>query len=159
MSNIEKKLYQYPGGLKLRKDGVWIQGGTPVTHRRIISYLNRHLEWFEPAESWGIPSDDWFIPVEIEDAPYLVEAIEFDRPDPQVVLSDESSRPFLAEDLRFGAGDVPYVSVEDKTARNGRADARFSRAAMQALIPLIDEAEGGYILRLPGGRVVKLGRS
>ena len=144
MGNLEYRIYQFPGGLKLARDGRWIQGGSPVTHERTRSYLNRSLTWSAQAASWGIASGEWFVPVEVEDAPFFVVSIELETDPPLLELSNEQTQPFYPERLTFGPDDVPYVDVSNASAPEGIAAARFTRPAMQSLIARIELRDGKY---------------
>ena len=148
VSNSDLKLYQFPGGLKLCREGTWLQGGSPVTHRRILSYLNRNLSWSEAANEWGIPSGQWFIPVEIEDVPFLVVSIEIGCEQPVAILSNETEVAFRACDLSFSEEDVPYLKVEVAGAPPKSTKARFTRPAMQTLIARIEQNGKDFVVRI-----------
>ena len=148
MSNSDLRLYQFPGGLKLCRNGTWLQGGSPVTHGRILSYLNRNLSWNDAADGWGIPSGEWFIPVEIEDVPFFVISIDLDRDPPVAILSNEAEVVFSTSDLSFSAEDVPYLKVKVAGVTPKSTRARFTRPAMQTLIARIEHNGKDFAVRI-----------
>jgi hypothetical protein len=148
VGNSDLKVYQFPGGLKLCRDGTWLQGGSPVTHGRILSYLNRNLSWSEAASRWGIPSGQWFIPVDIEDVPFFVISIELDRDEPVAILSNETEAIFRPCDLTFSEEDVPYLKVEAGGTQTKSTRARFTRSAMQTLIARVEQNGKDFVVRI-----------
>jgi hypothetical protein len=93
--------------------------------------------------------------VEVADAPFVVTRIERRDEGFVVHLNDGTRETVDPATLRVGPRDVPYCAVKD-----GRFEARFSRAAAYQLWALAehDEHAGRSVLR-QGARAYALRRS
>lgn len=112
-------------------DGVRVEPG--ALHRALTSWIARHPDTGELILTNGY---DWCT-FEVEDAPFIVEALALD-PEGLVLLtlSDESTEPLDPTTLCVGEADVVYARV-----KGGAFDARFSRHAQTSLAPLLVEAD------------------
>jgi len=83
----------------------------------------------------------------VEDVPFFVRGVSTAAV-PELLLSDGSSEPFPDAGYRIGRGGALYCSV-----KAGRFEARFTPSAQASLTELVDEEEGGAILRLGSRRI------
>jgi len=124
----------------LEASGRFIHDGTPVEHRPMArafaTWIRRH-----PDDGRYILSNgyDWTY-FTVEDAPFFVETVRDVRGEPWLVLSDGSEEPLDPRALRFGPGEVLYVTV-----KGNEFDARFAREAQLGLAPWLDEGTSGAL--------------
>jgi uncharacterized protein len=133
--------------LRIDKDGVWYHEDAEVTHPGILASLREGLQ--RDAEGHHLSIGPVRVPVEVEDAPFVVIRAEADGEGLAVILNDGSREPLRPETLRLGAGEVPYCTVKD-----GRLEARLSRAAAYQLLAYMheDAASGRTLLTLGSRR-------
>src|SRR5687768_9688180 len=63
--------------IRIDREGQWQWEGQPMVHENILEHLKQHLE--RDAEGhWWVAVGAARVPVEVEDAPYVVEAISLD---------------------------------------------------------------------------------
>ena len=129
---------------KLRVDvnGDWYDDEVQVTHQGILANLRGNLR--SDAEGYFIQTRVR-IPVTVEDVPWVVVRVERRGEALHAFLNDGTDERIDPATLRIGAGDVPYCTVKE-----GRFDARLSRAATFQLLALTERDTAG-------GEVVKLG--
>jgi len=77
------------------------------------------------------------VPVEVEDAPFVVVRFEADGEGWALSLSDGSREALDPATLTLRRGEVPYCRVKD-----GRFEARFSRAATWQLLQCVETRPG-----------------
>ena len=136
-------------GLRLDRGGQWWHRGEAVTHARLSLALTRWLDR-DATGQWIIqPRPGIWARVEVEDAPYQAHLGAGPGGALDVVLSDGTEEPWTAATIAVGDDDAWYVPVKD-----GRFEARLSRAAQSLLAEHVHEADGCYQLRLPDGRTV-----
>jgi len=137
--------------LRVDKDGAWYHDDVEVTHPGILSSLRDALE--RDAEGYCIRIGSVRVAVEVEDAPYAVVRFEPEGDGFALTLNDLTRERLDPATLRLGSGDVPYCRV-----KNGRFDARFSRAAAYQLLERVetDARTGRGALRV-GGQSYALG--
>lgn len=138
---------------KLRVDvnGDWFDDDVEITHAGILANLRSVLR--RDTEGYFIQTRVR-IPVEVEDVPFVVTRIERRGEQLHALLSDGTEADIDPATLRVGQDDVPYCAI-----REGRFEARLSRAAAFQLLALADydEDTGRGALRV-GGREYPLRR-
>ena len=135
--------------LRVAPDGAWYHEDEEVTHEGILASLRDALE--QDGSGFFIRVGPVRVPVEVEDAPVVVVRFEASAGGFAVVLNDGSRETLRPETLRLGPGEVPYCRVKD-----GRFEARFSRAAAYQLLRHVepDETAGRCWLSAGGRRYV-----
>ncbi len=138
--------------LRIDRDGRWFFHEEEITHRRTYLLYSRSLVRDESGRILlRIGREE--CPVEIEDAPYVVTSVDFQKgadggiQKVLLLLNDETREALVPETLRIGGANVPYCRV-----RSGLFDARFSRNAYQLLLPHVrhDEKTGKFFLIIDG---------
>ncbi len=130
--------------LRVNRDGAWLDDGVEITHPGILANLRDNLR--KDAEGYFIQTRVR-IPVVVDDVPWVVERVEPRGGRLRAVLNDGTEADVDPAALRMGPGDAPYCPVKE-----GRFEARFSRAATFQLLALADydERTGQGTLRLGG---------
>jgi uncharacterized protein len=118
--------------LRIDRDGLWYHEGAEVTHEGILASLRDGL--LRDADGHYLQIGPVRVPVEVDDAPLVVVRVEADGEGLAVILNDGSREPLQPEALRLGPGEVPYATVKE-----GRFQARFSRAAAYQLLQRLEE--------------------
>ncbi len=135
--------------LVIDKDGRWFQNGTEIIHPEIYKYFNQLLE--KTADGgYQIRRGHEFCSVEVEDAPYVVQAVdEVEKSKVYIRLNDGSDELLKPEWFWIGRDNVPYCLI-----KNGSFHARFSRPAYYALARHIvaDEEGQNFFLHIDGRR-------
>lgn len=132
--------------LRIDRDGLWYHEDQEVTHEGILATLREGL--LRDADGHYLQIGPVRVPVEVDDAPLAVVRAEDDGDGLAVILNDGSREPLRPETLRLGPGEVPYATVKD-----GRFQARFSRAAAYQLMQrLEDDPDGGSVALVLGSR-------
>lgn len=137
--------------LRIDRDGGWLHEGEEVTHEGILSSLRQGLQ----VDGTGhfLQIGPVRVPVEVEDAPYAVVRLEADGDGFAIWLNDGSREALDPASLKLRQGDVPYCRVKD-----GRFEARFSRAAAWQLLQHVEaESQGAPPTLAAGGRRYALG--
>lgn len=138
--------------LRVDVNGDWYDDDVQVTHPGIVANLRGNLR--RDADGWFIQTRVR-IPVEVADTPWVVTRLERSGDRLRAILNDDSVSDVDPASLRIGAADVPYCAVKD-----GRFEARLSRAATHQLLALVepDPRSGADLLRL-GDRAYPLPRT
>jgi hypothetical protein len=137
--------------LRIDRDGGWLHEGEEVTHEGILSSLRQGLQ--VDGTGYFLQIGPVRVPVEVEDAPYAVVRLETDDNGFAVWLNDGSREALDPASLRLRQGDVPYCRVKD-----GRFEARFSRAAAWQLLQHVEaESQGAPPALTVGGTRYSLG--
>ncbi len=139
-------------GLRLDREGRFWLEGEPVLHAGIIAALHRMIDRLEDGRFAVRLDAERYAYLEVEDAPFQVRSVAVERgaesPLLFLTLDDESEEELRYGTLRVGPDDALYCEVKE-----GRFEARFSRAASRQLGELIEELEGeasGFGLRAAG---------
>ena len=138
-------------GLRLDREGRFWHQGEPVSHAGIAAALQRMIDRLEDGRFVVRMDAERYAYLEVEDAPFQVKSVGVERgpegPLLFLTLSDGSEEELRYGSLRVGAEDALYCEVKD-----GRFEARFSRAASRALGELIEAEEGEerFCLRAAG---------
>ncbi|MBI2058554.1 MAG: DUF1285 domain-containing protein [Nitrospirae bacterium] len=133
--------------LAISPDGRWWVRGEPVKHPGVSRYLYKSLTRNEKGNA-VVKAGLFEVPVTIADAAFIVNDIEIPGAGSgtgTVVLNDGSREGLHPETIRFSNDHVPYCKV-----REGRFEARFSRAAYYRLAGHIHFEADAYRLRLAG---------
>lgn len=122
--------------LRITREGAWLHDDEEITHPGILASLLSNL----CADEQGhyIEIGPVRVPVEVADAPFVVLRVESEGDRLVLTLNDLSREALALATLRFGDGDVPYCRVKD-----GRFEARLSRAAAYQLLDRVEYDEGG----------------
>lgn len=127
------------------KDGWWYANDERIENRRINRLFSQHLRRTEDGRYQIVLGRDTAI-VEIDDAPYVVTALDGDLDHGlRVRLNDTSEEALSPDTLYIGSDNAVYCRVK------GHAEvARFTRPAYYQLAAYIQEEPetGGFVLRL-----------
>ncbi len=137
--------------LRVDREGLWFDDDVEITHPGILANLRGNLR--KDAEGYFIQTRVR-IPVSVDDVPWVVARIEPRGDRLHSVLNDGTEADVDPATVRMSGADIPYCPVKE-----GRFEARFSRAATFQLLALAeyDERTGQGTLRL-GGRAWPLRR-
>jgi len=128
--------------ITIDKDGVWFYQGNEIFRRDIVRLFYDHLKR-DSSGTYVIELDNDRSEVTVEDAPYVVTAVDKQDTSIEIVLNDSRRETLDPATLRMGKDNVPYCTV-----REGTLDARFSRAAyyqMAAFIEYESDADAFYL--------------
>jgi uncharacterized protein len=132
--------------LRIDRDGNWFHDDAEVTHPGIIANLRDNLQVDERGHYLQIGPAR--VPVEVDDAPYVVERVEALGDGLTATLNDLTREPVALDTLRVDERGIPRCRV-----REGRFDARLSRAATYQLLQHVQPDEGtGRSSLVLGGR-------
>jgi hypothetical protein len=133
-----------PEGIRVDPDGRWSVGEFRIVHRPSLRFLKARLV-FEDEGAYLVEGARR-LPVAVDGPAFEVTELRLDSAagEARVVLDDGSEEVVgpdsLATDARTGRVEC--------LARGGRARAAFSRSAHQALLEHVEEARGGFFLRV-----------
>ncbi|HSD30777.1 MAG TPA: hypothetical protein VLB49_02620 [Gemmatimonadales bacterium] len=133
--------------LRIDRDGVWFHDDAEVTHAGIVANLRANLQ--VDGRGYHLQIGPVRVPVEVEDAPFVVERVETTGEGLTATLNDLTREPVALDTLRVDERGIPRCRVKD-----GRFDARLSRAAAYQLLKHVqpDEGSGRPTLVLGGRR-------
>ena len=136
-----------PPRLRIDRDGVWFHDEVEVTHPGIIANLRDNLRVDEGGHFLQIGPAR--VPVEVADTPFVVERVEALGDGLTATLNDLTREPVALDTLRVDERAIPRCRVKE-----GRFDARLSRAATYQLLQHVqpDEGSGRSALVLGGRR-------
>jgi len=133
--------------LRIDRDGVWFHDDAEVTHPGIIANLRENLR----VDGGGhfLQIGPARVPVEVADTPFVVERVEALGDGLTATLNDLTREPVALDTLRVDERAIPRCRVKE-----GRFDARLSRAATYQLLQHVqpDEGSGRSALVLGGRR-------
>lgn len=132
------------GYLKLRADGAWLFRGEKIKHRGLQQFLSRQLRRTQEGQYWVVNGPQRAL-VEIEDAPFLVKRIEFDK-EPKAsatmlaTLSDGSQEILRPETFFMSEEGVLYTRVQgrqtENQTENQKAEDHLARISANALLDI-----------------------
>lgn len=129
-------------GIRLDRFGRWWHDDELIEHPRIIEAFNVGLSPTDDGRYRLTFGNDWCF-VEVEDAAYSVRAVDVTpQEEVSIRLSDRTGELLDIPSLQLDPDGVLSCRV-----KQGRAKARFSRESQFALGSLLDEKDGGLILR------------
>ena len=133
--------------LRIDREGAGFHDDAEVTHAGILANLRENLR--VDAEGHYLQIGPVRVPVEVEDAPFVVERVEAAGQGLTATLNDLSREPLALDTLRVDERGIPRCRVKE-----GRFDARLSRAATYQLLQHVqfDEGRGRSSLVLGGRR-------
>jgi hypothetical protein len=131
--------------LRIDREGAWFQDGGEVTHEGMLAALRSALSRDDRGHFLEIGPVR--VPVEVDDAPFVVLRAEPDGDRLALTLNDLTREALAPDTLRFGADGAPYCRVKD-----GRFEARWSRAAAYQLLQHVQRDESGRADLLVGAR-------
>ncbi len=136
------------GQISFRRDGNWYSDDERIDNPRISLLFSQSIKR-NPDGSYYLQVAEERAPITIEDAPYVVRAIEDDELGGFVmVLNDDSREPLDAARLEVGDNNVLYARVKDGAER-----ARFLRSAYYHLSDRFESDEhGNFFITLRGKR-------
>jgi len=136
--------------LRINREGEWFDDDVQVTHAGIVANLQSNLQ--RDADGYFIQTRAR-IPVIVDDVPWVITRLERRGDALHAWLNDGSEERIDPATLRVSADNVPYCAVKD-----GRFEARCSRAAAFQLLAMAEAEAGGDVLRL-GGHAYPLRRT
>jgi hypothetical protein len=137
--------------LRVLPDGSWRVGELPVAHAAGLRYLKAHLV-FEDAGAFVVVGPGR-VPVTVEGPAFEGRALRIDKAADRATLAlDDGSVEELADDA---LGMHPASGRFECLVRGGRARARLSRAAHQALLDHAEQEGGRFFLRA-GRRLIRI---
>jgi len=122
--------------LRIDRDGIWYHDDAEVTHAGILANLRENLR--VDAEGHYLQIGPVRVPVEVEDAPFVVERVEVEGSGLAATLNDLTREPLALDTLRVDERGIPRCRV-----KNGRFDARLSRAATYQLLQRAEHPDAG----------------
>lgn len=133
-----------PEGVRVSPDGTWTVGEFRIVHLPSLRFLKAHLVFDD--DGAFLVEGVRRLPVAVDGPAFEVVELRLDAEagEARVVLDDGSEEAVGPDSL---ATDAETGRVEC-LARGGRARAAFSRAAHQALLEHVEEAQGGFCLRV-----------
>ena len=131
--------------LRIDREGAWFHEGEEVTHEGMLAGLRSALSRDERGHFLELGPAR--VPVEVEDAPFVVLRAEPDGDRLALTLNDLTREALAPDTLRFGADGAPHCRV-----KNGRFEARWSRAATYQLLQHVECDESGRAGLLMGAR-------
>lgn len=132
------------GQLRLNARGDFFLGEDEVTHPRVLSMLRRELRRL-PSGQYGYLLGEREVLVEVEDAPYVIEAIHAE--DDLLLGSSSRERMEVLDPSRIEwRGEVPYAWL-------GEDRARLSPRAALTLGAMIELEGEGAILKIGEQRI------
>ncbi len=145
-SNQKPLVMTMPGGLKLTKDGRWVNDGRVVSNKQIADYFYKHFRYDQTLGSYIVEVEGKCVKVELEDAPYIVNGF-ITRTNPwEIKLTDNTYETFYPETLVVSEEDIFYCVVKKKGQRDEYA--RILKNALQTLLPLISKEQDNYVLTI-----------
>jgi hypothetical protein len=136
--------------LRVDPNGDWFDDDVQITHAGILQNLQGNLR--RDAGGYFIQTRVR-IPVTVEDVPWVITRLERRGEALYAFLNDGTEEPVDPATLRVSADNVPYCAVKE-----GRFEARCSRAATFQLLALAEAGAGGDVVRI-GGRAYPLPRT
>jgi hypothetical protein len=141
--------WQHPEGVRVLADGAWQVGEFAIVHQPSLRFLKARLV-FEEHGAFLVEGQQR-LPVVVEGPAFEVTrlAVLPERGEAIAVLDDGSEETLHADSL---SADDHSGRVEC-LVRGGRARARLSRAAHQALLEHVEETRGHFFLRVGSRRL------
>jgi hypothetical protein len=133
-----------PEGVRVGPDGSWSVGEFRIVHLPSLRFLKARLV-FEDEGAFLVEGAQR-LPVAVEGPAFEVTELRLDAAagEARVVLDDGTEEVLGPDSL----GTDPRSGRVECLARGGRARATFSRAAHQALLEHVEEAQGSHYLRV-----------
>lgn len=141
-------------GLVLHRDGRFLHEGAPVTNARLRAAFDRGVRYLPAEGKYVVTLGPFRGQVDVEECGLFVRSVDLEAG--MVALSDCSLDPLDPASLRASAldPDVLLCTVKRRLAPYG-LPARFERGAQAELLAAVEDAAGGWWLRV-GGRRVRL---
>ena len=133
------ELMSITGALRLSAEGTLLHDGTPFTHPGVTEYFFRALRYVPELNRYVIQVAQRAVPVEIEDTAYVVRSLDVENA--RLFLNDGTTEEANLSTIAIRDDNVFYLRAKD-----GQELARLSRAAMQQLLPYIEETNNGFSL-------------
>jgi hypothetical protein len=141
--------WEIPQGLRVHSDGTWRVGDSQVIHPPTLRYLKSHL--VEDGGAACVMDERGKMPIDVQGPPFEVMALVLDAAagTASVVLDDGSKETVRDTSLRMNdeTGQIECA------VRDGRFQARLSRAAHQVLLEHVTEEDGAFFLQVGGRRI------
>lgn len=126
--------------LVIDKEGQWLHEGEVITHERTLTLFQSALDVDDDGRFFiAVGPERAF--VEVEDAPFIVEALRLVDSKITLRLNDGTHHTLDPTTLRLTSENVPYCKVRD-----GKMEAKFSRTAWYQLAEHIEEKGGRFVL-------------
>jgi hypothetical protein len=138
-----------PEGVRVLPDGSWTVGEFRIVHLPSLRVLKERLVFED--EGAFLAEGERRLPVTVEGPAFEVVELRLDpeAAEARVILDDGSEEVVGPDSL----GTDPDSGRVECLARGGRARAAFSRAAHQALLEHVEEANGRFYLRVGSRRL------
>lgn len=137
--------------IRFGRDGRWYSDDEEIVNDRIARLFSKSITRGDDGDWWLVVGDER-AKIVVDDTPFVVVRVD-GSPSAGfgIGLNDGSAEPLPASTLRVSADDVLYCDV-----KGGAFAARFLRAAQAELLSHAVEADGGFVLPLPGGAAAPL---
>ena len=120
--------------------GNWFQDGIKIQHRLTYLYNCKLLDRDDEGRYY-IDDGSCRMYIRVEDTPFVVKTLRKGGEDYYISLNDETEEKLNLGTLRINTENIPYTKV-----KNGKFDARFTRAAYYELMKYaVQEGEKFYI--------------
>jgi len=129
--------------IKIDKNGVWFYNGMEMFRKDIVKLFCDHLKRDESGKYIIELGDDRCL-IEVEDVPYVVKAVYKKDKYIEILLNDSTTEKLDPSTLRVGMENILYCSV-----RNGKFEARFSRAAYYQIAEFIEYKDDNNSFYIP----------
>jgi len=143
--NTTLDLNKFSKGLYLKQDGTWLHDGEPVIHQRLSHLLHRGIKR-RPNGDLGVTTGRDWVTFESEDAPLRIVSAK-NLHDQQLLLS-------LSNETQYILVPSAMALIIDKQNQWRSAIieqhlwARWTRNALQSIIPLVEKNKEAYFLKL-----------
>jgi uncharacterized protein len=130
-------------GICLDREGRFWHEGQEIAHEGM---RRAFLQWLDrlPDGRWVLRLDEQrYVYLDVKDTPLLVTSARWQGDRVLVTANDQTEEELDYASLRVGAGNALYCQV-----RGGRLPARLTTPAYYALADHIEEADGGFALRV-----------
>ena len=128
--------------IRLSADGVWTHMGARFENERVINLFSRSVNRTEGG-TWILEVGRFTYPIEVEDAGFFVETVDWHEETPVMRLSDGTQEPLKGDGLVYeGEGRLYHL------IRGGKFKARLLRGPYYKLMERLEEREGKIYLKI-----------
>ena len=148
MSENKPIIMTMPERLKIARNGQWLGGEVLITHRGVLSYLNKNLEYCEEHKSYIVRQRNKAVLVELEDTAAVVTSVKIHSEKLSLLLANGQTAESSQLELAYCEDGGAYYAKIDFLGRS--VWARLLSAALQGLSTFITDKDGVYYLSIAG---------